>query len=309
MRKGLCGVLLAALVLAAAPPLAARPSLRSSSSSDVAEVICNGGFEDGDACWTQQSDAGDEATVTYGVSHEGIASALFCSEVASGCNSGYIQVLDVPIGVRTGTLSAYLRGTTDDDVNDCSTLVQVSMFDTTEEEPTVIKLQMCENALQNSSNEWVLRSRTRAVTSFLQAHEGKEILLFARGQVEPGYTGSFGADDISLSITSAAPLAIYRRSIDLQMVGHLRARGDLSLVEDGPARCFANIDVKIQRRSNGDWDLVKRTKTDETAAFASRLPDRRGRYRAVTPAITFSDAKKCAKTVSPTERHFHRGGR
>ena len=91
------------------------------------------------------------------------------------------------------------------------------------------------------------------------------------------------------------------RSVDLVLRGHLRSRG--AIVSDD-ATCESDVDVVIQRKGSTGWLEVGSTTTDADGAFALRLRDRSGRYRAIAPEASSSETT-CVEALSATVRHRH----
>ena len=99
--------------------------------------------------------------------------------------------------------------------------------------------------------------------------------------------------------TSSEQPAIIERSVDLTLRGRLRTLGEI--VSD-VSSCRSNVPVVIQRRSGSDWVDVGSATTGADGAFALRLKDRPGRYRAIAPKAS-SPERTCLAAVSATERH------
>ena len=97
------------------------------------------------------------------------------------------------------------------------------------------------------------------------------------------------------------PPATVERSVDLVLRGHLRSMG--TVVSDD-ASCQSDVRVVIQRKASTDWLDVGSTTTKTDGAFALRLKDRSGRYRAVVPESSTSE-RTCLIGVSVTLRHRH----
>ena len=91
------------------------------------------------------------------------------------------------------------------------------------------------------------------------------------------------------------------RSVHLALRRHLRSEGTVS---SDDASCRSGAPVVIQRKRSGDWVDIGSTTTDSDGAFALKLRDRAGRYRAVAPEISSSE-RTCFAATSPTARHRH----
>ena len=101
----------------------------------------------------------------------------------------------------------------------------------------------------------------------------------------------------------------YTRSVTLDLRRHLVGRGD---VDAGSAEgCSDSVPVVVERRTGGKWLAVATTTTAADGTFELRLPDRRGRYRALTPQLDVDDGDDrytCAIAASAPQRHSHRNG-
>jgi CSLREA domain-containing protein len=103
------------------------------------------------------------------------------------------------------------------------------------------------------------------------------------------------------------PVINHLRKISLRLRRHLKASGRVT-VEDSYNKCRKSVPVDIQRKKPSGWDTVKSTTTVNDGTFATRLPDKPGRYRAQAPKQEFlalADTQVCAKKTSGTERHRH----
>ena len=97
---------------------------------------------------------------------------------------------------------------------------------------------------------------------------------------------------------------IHTRIVTLNLIGHLTARGTVT-VTDGFAACESGVSVKLQkRRLGGGWRTVRTTTTDALGGYVVGLPDRPGLYRAVAPRAG-TQADVCSKDRSPRRRHRH----
>jgi len=92
------------------------------------------------------------------------------------------------------------------------------------------------------------------------------------------------------------------RSVSLALRRALVARGKVRAEGDYRA-CFADVVVKIQRRSGGGWKTLARKRTNTDGAYRAKVADRRGRYRALAPAFSPEDGHRCLKGVSPIRRN------
>ena len=87
---------------------------------------------------------------------------------------------------------------------------------------------------------------------------------------------------------------------------HLLALGTVR-VPDHDATCKARRRILVQRRINGHWRTVKRTRSRASGGFRARLRDVEGTYRVIVlQKSTVVDL--CLKDTSRTRRHHHASG-
>jgi subtilisin family serine protease len=96
-----------------------------------------------------------------------------------------------------------------------------------------------------------------------------------------------------------APLIVAERSASLSLRRHLVARGLVTSDVDEPT-CIAGVTVAIRR--NGV--RIKRTTTGSDGRFWVRVRDRKGRYRVVIEASSFTGGS-CSFARSTLVRHHH----
>ena len=95
--------------------------------------------------------------------------------------------------------------------------------------------------------------------------------------------------------------AVVERSVDLRLRRHLRSEG--AVASQDPL-CRSEVRVVVQRKKSADWIEVGSVTTDSDGAFALRLRDRAGRYRAIAPEVSSSE-KTCLAAISTMARHRH----
>ena len=103
------------------------------------------------------------------------------------------------------------------------------------------------------------------------------------------------------------PPVVHPRAAGLNLRTHLRAAGRLT-VRDGFGQCRRERPLKLQRRSGGRWLAAKTFKTGVLGYYATRLPDRPGRYRTLavrSKMIVAGRRHVCARATSPVRRHRH----
>lgn len=103
-----------------------------------------------------------------------------------------------------------------------------------------------------------------------------------------------------------APMT-YLRTVSLRLERHLVAKGRVDAGD--AASCSAGASVLIERRRAGEWRTVDAVTASSTGRFRARIPDERGRYRAVVTESSFADGDQeyvCAVAASGSIRHAHR---
>jgi len=99
--------------------------------------------------------------------------------------------------------------------------------------------------------------------------------------------------------------AEHARSVTLTLKRHLTAKGRVTTA-DGTSACISNVEVAIQYRTKGKWDLSQaRATTDENGNYKVKVQDRRGRYRALLAQEEPNESDRCLQAASPIKRHRH----
>lgn len=97
------------------------------------------------------------------------------------------------------------------------------------------------------------------------------------------------------------------RSIDLNLSGHLIARGIVEAQDEEP--CRAGVPVELQwLTEEGEWERLRTTRTLSDGTFRVRLPDAPGWYRAILYESFAEDAQyeyDCSPAESASRRHRH----
>ena len=95
----------------------------------------------------------------------------------------------------------------------------------------------------------------------------------------------------------------YIRSVELTLARHLVAHGTIDAGEN--AICSAHVDVRIQRRTRGEWTDVAAGTTRGNGSFRISLRDVTGTYRALVDQVS-GENHTCAAAASTPQRHRHR---
>ena len=103
---------------------------------------------------------------------------------------------------------------------------------------------------------------------------------------------------------SSAPSHRHPRTIDLRIVRHVKARGEVA-TSDGSEECQSHVRVQIERKTRGGWRMIATVATMSDGSFRRNLPDREGRYRARV-AESSSGPHICDRAVSEVRFHNHR---
>ena len=123
----------------------------------------------------------------------------------------------------------------------------------------------------------------------------------AQSQAEVWLGPYFGSRVPRLYRAAVNPIT-HKMSITLRLKGHLRAVGRIKAL-DGYKPCRKKAPIRIQRRKAGKWRPVREARSRATGAYRVRLPNRRGLYRAFSPAGPVDDGNWCSATKSRSRRY------
>ena len=93
----------------------------------------------------------------------------------------------------------------------------------------------------------------------------------------------------------------FESSVSLVLKKHLKAKGKVTSSSED---CLKQATVKIQRKQKKAWKTVKKAISKATGAYATKLRDRPGKYRAIVMETTL-EGQICEQGVSPGRRHRH----
>jgi subtilisin family serine protease len=113
-----------------------------------------------------------------------------------------------------------------------------------------------------------------------------------------------GTDVGTVDVTIDSMTDNVSRTVTLDLRRHLKASGKVN-APASLSNCEDRVPVKIQRKKSGQWNTVKSATTTRSGAFDTNVPDRRGTYRSLAPAVQ-AGGDNCRRDTSPTERHRHR---
>jgi hypothetical protein len=141
--------------------------------------------------------------------------------------------------------------------------------------------------------------------------EGLQVTLTARakhGSLLDRWRGCTDSDPtcsvVLLSDSTVRPVflaTVQRRTLTLRLSGHLVANGRLA-VRDGFSGCASYEQVQIQRRQGRRWLAANTTQTDNAGRYRTKVPDRRGVYRARAHQDSV-ESHTCLAATSQTVRN------
>ena len=300
IRIALVACLAALGVIPLGAPSTASPKVTGAGAENL---LCNAGFEEplGD-CWTRSA----QGRATTDAPHTGNYAARFCQGTETMCVGFLKQTVHVPRFLTEATLSAWVYGSTSDEVMDCSSTAGVWLVDPLERSDK-FRVGPCEEMTENyESGEFVEYDDSDGVVDWLQEREGRDVRVWAAGRQWDGenpVSGDMFVDDVFLSIGTPNP---YIRQISLELSRHLTAEGYVVNNDSTiPAECFADVPVKIQRKVGDNWRGVGTTNSDGVGFYKKTVNDKNGKYRAVALAFELSEGEVCGRAVSSVQRHTH----
>jgi hypothetical protein len=89
--------------------------------------------------------------------------------------------------------------------------------------------------------------------------------------------------------------------ITFKLKGSLTAFGRIT-ARDGYRPCADNAPIRIQRKNNGEWRTIKKTRSRPSGHYEAKIKDRSGKYRAFSPAGSVDTQNDCSSAKSPTRR-------
>lgn len=96
----------------------------------------------------------------------------------------------------------------------------------------------------------------------------------------------------------------HARSVSLNLKKHLVANGAVS-VPDGFLACKEGVTVSVQRKTSSGFKTIKNAVTSASGTYKTKLPDKKGVYRASLAVVSAGGSDTCGAAVSPTKRHRH----
>ena len=98
----------------------------------------------------------------------------------------------------------------------------------------------------------------------------------------------------------------HRRDLSFDLDRHLKADGRVSVVDDFSG-CRKGARVLVQRKTPNGWKTVANPRATRRGRYSTGLPDREGRYRAITKKrnVVRGDVHICLAAASSSKRHRH----
>ena len=122
-----------------------------------------------------------------------------------------------------------------------------------------------------------------------------------RGTASPSPSPSPSA---SPSPSQSSSPTVHRRTVSLELRGHLTANGRIS-APDEFSECKNGARVRILRKVEERWISVRRTVASIRGAFSVRLPDRQGRYMARIAESPMGQSQDRCGAALAIARHRH----
>jgi hypothetical protein len=90
----------------------------------------------------------------------------------------------------------------------------------------------------------------------------------------------------------------HERLVTLRLRQGISKAAGRVLVPDRTSRCNAEVTVRLQRKFDGSWTIVRESTTDQAGHYAVPLRIRRARYRTVASSFGFSLYDSCNRAIS-----------
>ena len=122
-------------------------------------------------------------------------------------------------------------------------------------------------------------------------------------QSEVSFGPYFNSTTRDLYVAAAtADIVRHKMKLSLYLSGSSIARGRIK-ARDDYRPCGNQAPIRIQRKSNGNWRVVKKASSNAAGRYKVKIPDRPGLYRAFSPAGSVNAYNDCSSATSPTRRH------
>jgi V8-like Glu-specific endopeptidase len=93
----------------------------------------------------------------------------------------------------------------------------------------------------------------------------------------------------------------HKVTVTLQLARRLVTKG-IVIAPDGYKPCTRNAPIKVQRRAGGRWKKIKTVYTNDLGRYRTKVPNKPGRYRVVSPKGEVDELNLCAAAKSPVRR-------
>jgi hypothetical protein len=281
---------LAVLVLGATPALAAAPTITSFNPTNGpvgTSVQINGtGFND--------------ASVVSAVTFNGTAATTFT------VNSDVLITATVPAGATDGPIAVTdSEGTgtsgTNFDVTVGTTPTITSFTPTTGEVGTSVTITGT-----NFTGATAVSFNNVNATGFTVGAGGTSITVAVptgatTGPIRVTTPGGTATSTTNFTVGTPAPTT-HDRSVTLKLTKHVVAKGQ---VNSDFGACESGVNVKIQRKKNGNWKTIATDTTSASGSYKEKVSDKKGAYRSLVPKFSPDAANMCSKDVSPVKKHKH----
>jgi hypothetical protein len=93
----------------------------------------------------------------------------------------------------------------------------------------------------------------------------------------------------------------HKVTVTLQLARRLVTKGSV-ITADGYKPCTRNAPIKVQRRARGRWTRIKTVYTNDLGRYRTKVTNRPGRYRVVSPRGEVDELNLCSAAKSPVRR-------
>ncbi len=179
-------------LLPAYGPALAAPDAAAAQAAGCVQAVANGGFESGAAQWTQSSNHTANLVSNF-YPHTGSLGAYMGD--ANGADDRLSQIITVPAGVISPTLSFYWAMSTDEpSTSGTHDTLDVALYRTN----GALLVDLTVPPLDNTATQYTWQQ----VTADLTAYAGQTVELRIQVTNDANYPTAFYVDDVSLQVCS-----------------------------------------------------------------------------------------------------------
>jgi kumamolisin len=172
-------------------PLPSPTATATTGRAVSSQIVANGGFENGQTLWQEQSAAGYQM-IDYSKPHSGSYEAWMCGY--NSCQDALAQTVILPASFATATLSYWTNIRTQETSSSCSdtfkALVKSAAGLTLSSAPA-----LCNN---NASGAWV--QRTLDLSGGLAGYKGQPVQIVFNASSNSTLSTDFFVDDVTLNV-------------------------------------------------------------------------------------------------------------